>query len=176
MDLNELQKIIEKIGVTLPPKDDWMPALILESEKEGASIFGFVGDAMGSQMAKDVVAQAITSCIIRSKPDCACFVTTAWSIDFEAEGVSELDMELWKSGAYKLKDHPKRIEIVNAYVYAVRGPNKGEALMMGFIQRFPDKGPKIKEWKIIKEGATAEGRFPDAVKKGFQLAGSTKGG
>ncbi len=175
MKLEGLQEVIEKIGEGLPPGDDWMPALILENEKE-ATVYGFAGDFMSNQRAKDEAAKMITRCIVEFKPDCACFVTTAWTIQLDMDGVSELDLELHKMGTYKIKDHPKRVEIVNAYVYAVRGPNKGEALMMGYIQRFPDKGPKIREWKIIKEEATAEGRFPDAVKQGFQLAGLTEGG
>lgn len=175
MNLEKLQKIIEKIGESIPPKDDWMPALIVENKKS-ASVYGFVGDSMGSSMAKDMVAEAITNCIAKFKPDRACFVTTAWSVDFEAEGLSEFEMELWKAGAMRIADHPRRVEIVNAYYYCVRGPDKGEALMMGFIERHPDKGPTIKKWKIIRDGATAEGRFPDAVKQGFQKAGLTEGG
>jgi len=172
MNLNRLQKIIERIGEGIPPKDDWMPVLILES-KEQASVFGFVGDPMSGQYAKDIVARKITECISTFKPDVACFITTAWSLDFEKGGLSELDMELYKMGSIKISEHPDRVEIVNAYVYGVRGPNKGEALMIGYIQRHPDKGPTIRKWKVIKEGASAEGRFPDAVKEGFELA---KGG
>jgi hypothetical protein len=172
MDLNKLQKAIEKIGKSLPPKDDWIPALIIEG-KEGASIFGFAGDAMFNNFSKDVVAKAITNCIAKFKPDCACFVTTAWSIDLEKSGIDEFDLELWKAGAMKIADHPDRVEIVNAYYYSREGPEPEEALMIGYIQRYPDKGPTIRKWKIIKEGASAEGRFPDAVKGGFDLA---KGG
>lgn len=146
-----------------------MPALIIEG-KEQASIFGFIGNCMDDQIGKDAIANQITKVISEFKPDCACFITTAWSIDFEAEGMDEFDMELWKAGAFRVRDHPNRVEIVNAYVYGVRGPNEGEALMMGTIERFPDKGPRIKKWKVFEEGASAEGRFPDAVKEGFRKA------
>lgn len=173
MNLKGLQEIIEKIGEGLPPKDDWMPALIVEND-ESASVFGFVGDCMGSQQSKDMVAQQIIKCIVEFKPHCACFITTAWLADLEKEDLSEFEMELWRAGVNKISDYPKRIEIVNAYYYGVRGPDKEEALMIGYIQRYPDAGPKIKKWKIIREGASAEGRFPDAVKEGFQLSGLTK--
>jgi hypothetical protein len=167
MNLNKLQKTIEKIGGTLPPTDDWMPALIVEGKKE-VSIFGFIGDSMGDQLAKDTVASKITELIAEFKPYFVCFITTAWSVDFEKENLDELDKELWTAVAMKVSEHPNRVEIVNAYCYGVQGPNKGESLMIGYIQRFPDKGPRIKKWKVVKEGASAEGRFPDAIKEGFK--------
>jgi hypothetical protein len=169
MNLKKMQDIIEKIGKTLPPKDDWMPALIIEG-KTMVEVYGFVGDPMGGQFSKDLVARKITDCIETFDPDAACFITTAWSLDFEKGGMDDFELELYKAGATKIKDHPKRVEIVSAYVYGVRGPNKGEAFMMGYIQRYPDKGPSIKKWKVVTEGASAEGRFPDAIRKGFQLA------
>jgi hypothetical protein len=35
------------------------------------------------QYAKDVVARKITECIAQFKPGLACFITTAWSLDFD---------------------------------------------------------------------------------------------
>jgi hypothetical protein len=174
LNLKKLQSIIEKIGEETPPKDDWMPVLILEGRKE-VTVYGFIGKPMEGEYAKNSTARKITESIAAFKPDVACFITTAWSLDFEKGGISERDVEAYMSGAIKIANHPARVEIVNAYVYGVRGSNKGEALMIGYIQRHPDKGPTIKEWKVIKEGASAEGRFPDAVKEGFQLAGLLKG-
>jgi hypothetical protein len=175
MNLKGLQKVIEKIGRELPPGDDWMPALILESEK-AVNIFGFVGEPLVNTQAKDQCAEQIADLISKFKPDCACFVTTAWSVSSDKKGkggLSELEVELWRMGAMKLSEHPRRVEIVNAYCYGIRGPNKGEALMIGHIQRFPDKGPRIKKWIIMDDETNAQGRFPDAIKKGFELA---KGG
>jgi hypothetical protein len=174
MNLKRLQNIIEKVGEGIKPKDDWMPVLILEGKKE-TSLYGFVGGPMEDQSSKDIVASKITACIETFKPESACFITTAWSIDFEKNKMDEFDLELWKAGATKLADHPNRIEIVSAYVYGVRGENKGEALMIGYIQRHPDSSPTIKRWNVIQDGASAEGRFPDAVKRGFRLAEINEG-
>lgn len=173
MNLKRLQKTIEKIGRKLPPEDDWMPALILESKAKFA-IYGFVGSPMSGDRMKDVVAAGITDLIATERPDAACFITTAWSVNFEAMGVpGEAALEQWKRGDIKLSEHPARIEIVNAYVYGERGPHEGECLMVGHVKRFTDKGPEIEKWEIHQDGVTAEGRFPEAVKEGFQKA---KGG
>lgn len=170
MDLKRLQKTIENIGKHLPPNDDWMPALILES-KAKITIYGFVGDPMGGNRMKDVVAAGITDLIATERPDCACFITTAWTVDFEALGMpGEEELERWKRGNIKLSEHPDRVEIVNAYVYGERGPNEGECLMVGYIKRSPNKGPQISKWKIHQDGIEAEGRFPEAVKEGFRKA------
>lgn len=170
MNLKRLQEIIEKIGESLPPNDDWMPALILES-KEQVTIFGFAGNPMGGSRMKDLVAAQITKCIEQLKPDCACFISTAWSIDFEGKPPpSGAMVELIRKGEIRPSQHPDRIEIVNAYCYGEKGENEGEALMIGDIQRFENSHPKIKKWRIIEEGATAEGRFPEAIQDGFKLA------
>lgn len=169
MNLKRLQKTIEKIGESLPPNDDWMPALILEGKKAN-SIFGFIGDPMGSSLMKEIVADQITRCIAEFKPDCACFITTAWSIDFGDKGASEAMVDLIRRGEIRPSQHPDRIEIVNAYCYGEQGESEGEALMVGHIQRFKDKHPKIKKWRIIEGNTTAEGRFPEAIKEGFKLA------
>jgi hypothetical protein len=169
MNLRRLQRTIEAIGEGLPPKDDWMPTLILESKKAN-SIFGFVGDSMGGDLMKDITADQITRCIAEFKPDCACFITTAWSLEFEEGEVGELQAEMMRSGKIRASQHPDRIEIVNAYCYGEKGESEGEALMIGYIQRFKDRGPKIKKWKIIEEDASATGRFPDAIKEGFRKA------
>lgn len=142
-----------------------MPVIILEG-KSGNSVYGFPGDSMGSYEAKDMAASAMTELIRQNKPDCACFVSTAWTV----EGLSELDAEMYKSGSIKLSEHPKRIEIVHAYCYGERGPNEGEALMFGYIQRYPDKGPRIKKWKIHNDYDACMGRFPEAIKEGFKQA------
>jgi hypothetical protein len=174
VDIKRLQKTIEEIGKRLPPNDDWMPALILES-KSKVTVYGFLGDPMGGHQMKDRVADEITELIATDKPDVACWITTAWTVDFEKMGpMGDEELERWKRGNIRLSQHPDRIEIVNAYVYGERGPNEGEVLMMGFIRRSKNKGPEIKKWKIFdQEGIEAEGRFPEAVKEGFQKA---KGG
>jgi hypothetical protein len=169
MNLTKLQKSIEAIGENLLPDDDWMPALILEG-KGAASLFGFVGNSMGNDLMKDIVADQITKCIAEFKPDCACLITTAWSIDFGDEPASEAMTELLRRGEIRPSQHPDRIEIVNAYCYGEKGESEGETLMIGYIQRFKDKSPRIKKWKIIEDDASAEGRFPDAIKEGFKLA------
>jgi hypothetical protein len=169
MNLKRLQKTIEAIGTHLPPNDDWMPALILE-RKGDATIFGFVGDPMGGDIAKDVVALTITRCIKEFKPDCACFITTAWTLDFNALGSDEAFIEKVRTGQIRPSQHPDRVEVVNAYCYGERGESEGEALMFGYIQRFKDSHPKIKKWRIIEDDTSAEGRFPDAIKEGFKLA------
>lgn len=148
-----------------------MPALILEGKGEKANaIFGFMGESMRNEMMKDITATHLTMCIAELKPDCACFVTTAWSLDFEAMNASEALIEAFRSGRIRASQHPDRIEIVNAYCYGERGESEGEALMIGYIQRFKDKGPTIKKWKIISEDVSTEGRFPEAIKEGFKLA------
>jgi hypothetical protein len=173
MNLKKLQRTIEKIGRHLPPGDDWMPALILEG-KYKATVYGFMGNSMEGEVMKNAVAAEITDLIATDKPDCACFVTTAWSVDFEALGESgEELLEQWKRGHTRLADHPNRVEIVNAYVYGERGPNEGECLMVGYVKRSGDKGPRVSKWKIHTDEVSAEGRFPDAVKEGFRKA---KGG
>lgn len=170
MNLRKLQRTIEAIGEGLSPDSDWMPALILEG-KGSVSIFGFVGDCMGSWQAKDASAAQMTKLISEFKPDCACFVSTAWSLDLEGKEVSEEMLEKIKSGEIRPSQHPDRIEIVNAYCYGESGESDGEALMMGYVQRFKDRGPKIKKWKIIEDdGVSAEGRFPEAIQEGFRLA------
>jgi hypothetical protein len=169
MNLRRLQRTIEAIGEGLSPEDDWMPTLILEGKK-ASSIFGFVGDSMGGDLMKDITADQITRCIVEFKPDCACFITTAWSLDFGDEGPSEAMVDLLRRGKIRPSQHPDRIEIVNAYCYGEKGESEGEALMIGRIQRFKDRGPKIKKWTIFEDDASAEGRFPDAIKEGFKLA------
>jgi hypothetical protein len=169
MNLKRLQRTIEKIGENLPPGDDWMPALILE-KKESVSIFGFIGNPMGGTVMKDLVAETIMNTIAEFKPDCACFITTAWSLDFGAMGSPQEMIDRYIRGELRPSQHPDRIEIVNAYCYGERGESEGEAMMVGYIQRSKDKGPKIKKWKIIDKGATAEGRFPEAIQEGFKLA------
>jgi hypothetical protein len=173
VDLERLKKTIEGIGKHLPPQDDWMPALILES-KAAITIYGFVGNPMGGHRMKDAVAEEISNLIATDKPDSACFITTAWTVDFELLGITgEEELERWKHGAIKLSEHPARVEIVNAYVYGERGPHEGECLMVGYIQRSETKGPRIKSWKIHADEVEAQGRFPEAVKEGFRKA---KGG
>jgi hypothetical protein len=160
--------VIELIGGGLPPNDDWMPALILEN-KGSASVFGFT-DLDGDE-AKDIVANKITEVIAEFKPDTACFITTAWTLEFEKEKSSEAEIARFMSGHLRIRDHPNRIEIVSAYCYGDLGENEGEALMIGYIQRYPNQGPQIKRWKIMDDDiTTAEGRFPDAVKDGFKQA------
>lgn len=167
MNLKGLQKVIEGIGKGLSPDSDWMPALILEG-KEANSIFGFAGNPMANDMMKDIVADQITRCIAEFKPDCACFITTAWSLDFE--GVPEEEVEKYRSAQIRPSQHPDRIEIVSAYCYGEKGESEGEAVMIGYIQRFKDSHPKIKKWKIMDGNTTAEGRFPEAIQEGFKLA------
>ena len=173
MDLKRLQKTIERIGEELPPGDDWMPALILEKTIEGkltGAIFGFAGDSMGCDRSKDWCAEQMARIISEFKPDCACFITTAWSLDFEEMKASETFIDMVREGRIRASQHPDRIEIVNAYCYGERGESEGEAFMFGHIQRFKDRGPKIKKWKIISGDTDSEGRFPEAIKEGFKLA------
>jgi hypothetical protein len=170
MNLKRLQRTIEAIGTGLAPKDDWMPALILEGKK-AVNIFGFMGDPMSGDRGKDLVAMQITKMISEFKPHTACFITTAWSIDFGDEPASESMAELLMTGQIRPSQHPGRIEIVSAYCYGEEGENEGEVLMIGYIERFSDAHPKIKKWKILDDGGlTAQGRFPEAIQEGFKLA------
>lgn len=174
MNLKRLQKTIEAIGDGLPPDGDWMPTLILESKKVN-SIFGFIGNPLANDLMKDITADQITRCIAEFKPDCACLITTAWSIDFGDKGAPESMWELLKSGQIRPSQHPDQIEIVSAYCYGEKGESEGEALMYGYIQRFKNSHPKIKKWKIIDSGdgdgdMTAKGRFPEAIQDGFKQA------
>jgi hypothetical protein len=168
MNLERLQKTIEEIGTSLPPEGDWMPALILE-KPEDVSIFGFVGDAMKNDYTKSRTAEQMIELICEFKPHTACFVTTAWTLDWE--GIPNRDERLkgFMDGTLRVSQQPDRIEIVSAYCYGEKGENEGEVLMMGYIQRFKDKHPKIKRWKIMggQDDVSAGGRFPEAIKKGF---------
>lgn len=172
MNIKKLQETIEKIGKGLGPEDDWMPTLILENKKE-SSIFGFIGDSMGNEYAKDMVAGKIIALIAEFKPDTACWITTAWTLDFDKDKLrKDPRMEAFMQGKIRLKDQPDRIEIVNAYCYGVRGENEGEVLMMGYIKRFKNRHPEITKWKEMggTDDFTAKGRFPEAVHEGFRKA------
>lgn len=171
MNLERLQKTIEMIGLTLPPNDDWMPALILEKRNK-VEIFGFAGNSMGGDLIKDIVADQITRLIADFRPDAACFITTAWTLDFGDKPASEEMIRKLRSGQIRPSQSPNRIEVVNAYCYGERGENEGEAFMMGYIQRFKNSHPKIKKWRTIAGDSelTTEGRFPDAIREGFQQA------
>lgn len=171
MDLKGIQKTIEKIGTSLPPNDDWLPTLIMEGKKP--TIIGFAGDAMKNNGVKDIVAGHMTELIAENDPDVVYWITSAWALMQDAKGVSELDMELYRMGAIKLSEHKHRVEIVNAYCYGEK-PKLREAFMIGRIQRNKNRPPTISKWKIIEgEGLTSEGRFPEAIRRGFKQA---KGG
>jgi hypothetical protein len=171
MNLKKLQSVIEDIGTSLSPEGDWMPALILENPKE-CSIYGFVGDSMKDDFMKDRTAEQITRLIIENKPFSACWITTAWTLDWEKDPESSKRIDAFMSGRLRVSDQPDRIEIVNAYCYGEKGENEGESIMFGYIQRFKDKHPKITRWKIVegKDDFTAGGRFPEAIQEGFSRA------
>jgi len=173
VNLKKLQKTIEKIGEGIDPQDDWLAHLIMEKKGEG-TICAFDPAFFMSQESKDNCAEAIIKTISVLKPDCACFITTAWTINFEENNVSDLDVELLRSGTMRLADHPKKVEVVSAFCVGERGESEGEVLMMGFIERSPDKHPRIKKWKIMPGGMDSEGRFPEAMREGFRLARNGK--
>lgn len=172
MNLQKLQTIIESIGTSLPPQGDWMPTLILEN-KTDCSIFGFVGDSLKNEYTKDRTAEQMINLIREFKPHTACFITTAWTLEWDKErNKKDPRLEKFMRGELRVRDQPDRIEIVSAYCYGEKGENEGETLMVGIIQRFPNKHPKIKEWRTMggADDTTAAGRFPEAIKEGFSRA------
>lgn len=171
MNLKGIQATIEKIGTKLDPDGDWLPTLILEGKKSG--VYGFGGEAMMNNQVKDLVAAEITELIVLHEPEVVYWVTSAWSLSHQNPGVSELDLELYRQGAFKISEHKHRVEIVNVYSYTEK-PKPREVIMFGRINRHKSRSPTIGKWDIM-EGpeVTSEGRFPEAVKEGFKKA---KGG
>ena len=163
MNLKLFQKMIEDIGTKIPPDDDWMPVLIVEKEGKGI-IFGLAPEFMKNDRMKDVCAVLMSKTISMLKPDAACFMSTAWMSTLEKKQGEECA----KSGVYPRPSlDPNRIEIVVCVCMGRKGESDGEIMMTGDILRRRGKHPIIKKWKIHDSETECSGRFPDAMREGF---------
>jgi hypothetical protein len=126
------------------------------------AVIGMVVD-LNVEDGKDKTADMMTMLIAITNADAAMFISTAWTAPPNPDG-----------SISRLSKHPLRKEVVSAYCMGVRGEADGEATMLGYIQRSPDKPPVITDWKIYESEKTDEfttrGRFPDAMREGFKLA------
>lgn len=168
MTLKELQEMIEKVGKTLDPEDDWMPVLFLDKDNQLAML-GI--PFMENESQKDMCAFALYAAIKRTNPDRAFFVTTAWaSSPIGNRFMSNEDfMEAIRQGWIpQPSQDPDRKEIVNVVMLNKDGKSE---MMTGFIKRSKTKPPKIVRWKMHDQPETdVKGRFGDAMRKGFAEA------
>lgn len=175
MNLKQFQEHINNIGTTLDPGDDWMPVLFLEKDKTIA-VIGML--LMENDQTKKLCAAMLKKIVSMTNPDSACFITTAWMAHPDArfkDSTTEEFEEAYRKGYVKRpSEDPNRIEIVSAVCMGVSGENDGEAFMIGEIERFPDKPPKIKKWDIHDdEDLKLTGRFADAIREGFESVDKT---
>jgi len=170
MNLKLFQEQIEHIGTGLAPDDDWLPVLFLEKDDETA-VIGLL--LMENDTMKDICAKVMEMLVRVTNPDSACFVSTAWlsSMPEDKRGKYQSEEEIreaFDSGELpRPSEDPNRKEIVVAVCIGVKGENDGEAMMMGEIERSPDKPPRIKEWNIHDDDMGMSGRFAGAIKEGF---------
>lgn len=161
MKVEQFKEAIIDIGKHLAPDADWMPAFFLEKDRRLA-IVGLL--LMGeSDESKDRTADMMEFLITVTNPDAVCFISTSWVGHGREDG----------SWVRPSKD-PKRKEAVTGFCMGVRGEADGEALLIGYIQRSPDKPPVITNW-VMHESEddneiTTKGRFPEAMQAGFDNA------
>jgi hypothetical protein len=164
MKVEQFKNAITDIGNGLSPTGDWMPTLFLEKDGKIA-IMGLVG-MPDQDEGKDWMAGIITVTIAITNADAVCLIMSAWTAPPNPDGTIT-----------RPRDNPNRKEAITGYCMGVRGESDGEAMMMGYIQRSPDKHPVITDWTMLESEEenelTTKGRFPDAMRDGFRKADPT---
>jgi hypothetical protein len=89
---------------------------------------------------------------------------------YQGMDIEELEEAYEKGWVPTATEDPTHTEAVVGTCIGVRGEGDGEALMIGHIERFPDKPPRIKKWDVYEDEARIEGRFADAIRFGFEHA------
>lgn len=147
--IDTIVTMVTRVGETLEPDEDWMPALFVATGKSLNVIALLEADE------DDLVYRIIPKIVQEKKGDCFALVTTAW---FPAVRMG--DAETYAQAVAKrprnIEEHPDAVECV-----MVRAFDRDERLMtMAPITR-SDKAPALGLWMTP---STIQGRFADLWK------------
>jgi hypothetical protein len=164
-----IKSSVESVGTTLKPDDDWVPVLWAASAEGKVGLFAI--PQMGDPDSKDAAAAIIPIVIGEFKPKIAALVMTAWSKHYDASDpikhAAELARDEAKAGGFgRLEPLDDKCEIVCVWVFDQDGNERG---LVADITRYPTLHPVL-SWRQDMDGATATGRFPEAMRAGFALA------
>lgn len=156
------KSMVETLGPTLSPDDDWMPTCFLLSGKQ-MSIAAIDPSYMASEATKDQLTKVVLPGLIQeSGADAFAMVLTAWVVAVPATpyGQAQINRE---TGASKLRPslHPGRTEAV--LLTLVTGSES--AVLSAEIVRKDGKSPTLKPWS--EAPSEVSGRFVDPVRRAF---------
>jgi hypothetical protein len=116
----------------------------------------------------------MTKLIAGLEPDAVCFISTVWTVEPEPDETGILQA-LYEEGVFTPPSmDPKRVEAVMC-MRVEKGKYSEQEMVLGFIQRNPDKPPVITQWKEFKDPELrSKGRFLDAIRNGFNGIGRKK--
>jgi hypothetical protein len=156
------KSMVETLGPTLSPDDDWKPTCFLLSGKQ-MSIAAIDPGFMASEATKNQLTKVVLPGLIQeSGADAFAMVLTAWVVAVPATpyGRAQINRE---TGATKLKPslHPGRTEAVLLTLVTA----SESAMMSAEIVRKDGKAPTLKPWS--KAPDMLSGRFIDPVRRAF---------
>ena len=122
--------LVERVGRTLAPTDDWAPVLLVDG-RGGRAVVG-LGDLFTSEEAKAVAAEVVIPTLLRKlEAWAAALVVSAWVVEGEdAAGVPP-------------SESPRRVEMV-AVTVATRDAHE---IWIAPILRAPDAPPRLGAWR-----------------------------
>lgn len=126
------------------PDDDWAPVLIVGGARPVTA--GLDLDD------KDAMAHAISEIIREHEAEAAALVTSGWQSSDPAAA----------SGTMRASEDPERVEILTV---AVMDAERAE-WWCAEITRYEEAPPVLGDWEMLSP--TASGRFPDAMRHGFE--------
>ncbi len=149
----EYLHVIERVGRTLAPGEDWMPVLFIEG-REGRTVVG-LGDLLSSDEMKAFTASALLPALLRQE-QARMFglVTTAWVVAGDLEEELPLD----------LSEDPRRIEAVALNV----GDAQRHEVWIASIERRTGLPPQLAHWKRLRP---ATGQFVEPLRRAVRAKG-----
>lgn len=157
-----IRSMIADIGRGFRPDEDWMPTIFLLAD-DGLVVAGIDPEFMSSEPSKDQLADiVIPGLILQSKARMAAMVTTSWMVKVApgtTYGRAQFDDHGLRLGPSL---HPGRVEVATLLVCDAAN----STFHTSEIARSPDAAPRLGAWEA-PPGATAGGRFPEAMQRAF---------
>lgn len=161
--LTDARTIVESLGTTLGPDDDWMPVCFLLTGDEMV-VAAIDPEFMSSNATKNRLGDVILPGLVRkTNADAFAMVMTIWQTKISQDNAydqAKLDPE---TGLPRVPVSlmPDRVEAVLVTAVTKEGANASVAE----ITRSPDKAPELGAWDTVN--VAFSGRMIDGVKAAF---------